>query len=99
MVKEHAKKRTFVAVNEAKKHKNLARGYGSGARHSFGKGAGRFNSKGGFEGSYKCRLRTAHEVRQLPSSWTLAQGVPSPQPPGWKERQGSWRPSSGGRRS
>ena len=56
MVKEHAKKRTFVAVNEAKKHKNLARGYGSGARHSLGKGAGRFNSKGGFEGSYKVSI-------------------------------------------
>eukprot|EP00439_Symbiodinium_sp_Y106_P012703 s3219_g1.t2 len=53
---EHAKKRTFVAVNEAKKHKNLARGYGSGARHSLGKGAGRFNSKGGFEGSYKVSI-------------------------------------------
>ena len=50
MVKEHAKKRTFVAVNEAKKHKNLARGYGSGARHSFGKGAGRFNSQGRLRG-------------------------------------------------
>ena len=60
MVKEHAKKRTFAAVNEAKKQKNLARGYGSGARQVFGKGAGKgagkSGFKGGFEGSYKVSI-------------------------------------------
>ncbi|CAE7252122.1 unnamed protein product [Symbiodinium sp. CCMP2592] len=56
MVKEHARKRTFTAVNEAKKNKSLARGYGAGARHSFGKGGFRPAPKGGFEGSYKVSI-------------------------------------------
>ena len=32
MIKEHAKKRTFTAVNTAKKAKSLARGFGAAAR-------------------------------------------------------------------
>ncbi|CAE7233307.1 unnamed protein product [Symbiodinium sp. CCMP2456] len=59
MVKEHAKKRTFFAVNEAKKNKNLARGYGTGARHSFGKGGGKSGHKGGAS-------RVGHWHRECP---------------------------------
>ena len=54
MVKEHAKRRTFAAVNEAKKNKTLARG--AGARYQFGKGSGKGGSKGGFEGSYRVSI-------------------------------------------
>ncbi|CAE7627263.1 unnamed protein product [Symbiodinium sp. KB8] len=36
MVKEHTKRRIFATVREAKKNKSLARGYGTGARYSFG---------------------------------------------------------------
>ena len=79
MVKEHAKRRTFAAVNEAKKNKTLARGYGAGARYQFGKGSGKGGSKGGFEGSYRVSieaLKEANPLCQLQRTGTVAQGVP-----------------------
>ena len=53
MVREHSQKKTFTAVNAAKKMKSLARGYGSGARK--GKGYGKNSA---LDGSYRISIES-----------------------------------------
>ena len=87
MVREHAQKKTFTAVNAAKKMKSLARGFGAGARK--GKGHGKGVS---LDGSYrisieslKRRTRCAHchEVghwhRECPKKTSSSTTRPTPE--------------------